>query len=77
MSLVSSAMYQLGMAARPGEPPPTPDLPAAQETIDLLGILQQKTQGNLTPEEDHLLSGGLQELRLAFVELSRRAGRIR
>jgi hypothetical protein len=77
MSLVSSAMYQLGMAAQAGQPPPRPDLGAAQETIDLLGILQQKTKGNLTPEEEHLLIGGLQELRLAFVEISRRAGRIR
>ena len=77
MSLVSSAMYQLGMAARPGERPPPADFPAAQETIDLLAVLEKKTQGNLTPEEIQLLSGGLQELRLAFVELSRRAGRIR
>ena len=77
MSLISQAMYQLGMAAAPGQAPPRPDLPAAQETIDLLGVLRAKTKGNLTPEEDHLLTGGLQELQLAFVELSRRAGRIR
>jgi hypothetical protein len=76
MSLISSAMYQLGMAAAPGQPPPRPDLPAAQETIDLLGVLRVKTKGNLTPEEEHLLTGGLQELQLAFVEISRRAGRI-
>jgi hypothetical protein len=77
MSLVSSAMYQLGMAARPGEIAPPPDLHAAQETIDILGLLQQKTKGNLTREEDELLTGSLQELRLAFVEMARRAGRIR
>ena len=77
MSLVTSAMYQLGMAARPGEPPPPADLPAARETIDLLAMLQQKTQGNLTHEEDQLLAGSLQELRLVFVEISRHSGRIR
>lgn len=77
MSLVSTAMYQLGLAARPGEPPPRPDLHAAQETIDLLALLSVKTKGNLTREEEALLSGSLQELRLAFVELARRAGRIR
>ena len=77
MSLVSSAMYQLGMAAPPGQVAPPPDLHAAQETIDIIGLLQQKTKGNLTPEEDELLNGSLQELRLAFVELSRRAGRMR
>ena len=77
MSLVTSAMLQLGMAGRPGEPPPPPDFAAAQETIDLLGVLQQKTQGNLTPGEEELLTGSLAELRLVFVELSRRAGRVR
>ena len=77
MSLVSTAMFQLGMAAPPGQPPPPADLPAAQETIDLLGLLQHKTQGNLTREEAELLAGSLQELRLVFVELSRRTGRIR
>ncbi|MBI4478870.1 MAG: DUF1844 domain-containing protein [Acidobacteria bacterium] len=77
MSLVTSAMYQLGMATRPGEPPPPADLPAARETIDLLAMLQQKTQGNLTREEDQLLAGSLQELRLVFVEISRHSGRIR
>ena len=77
MSLVTSAMYQLGMAARPGEVPPPADLPAARETIDLLAMLQEKTKGNLTPEEENLLSGSLQELRLAFVEITRMAGRIR
>jgi len=77
MSLVSTAMYQLGMATRPGEPPPPADLPAARETIDLLAMLQQKTQGNLTHEEEQLLAGSLQELRLVFVEISRHSGRIR
>jgi hypothetical protein len=77
MSLVTTAMYQLGMAARPGEQPPPADLQGAQETIDLLGLLQQKTKGNLTREEEELLIGSLQELRLAFVEISRRSGRIR
>ena len=77
MSLVTSAMLHLGMAGRPGEPPPPPDFAAAQETIDLLGLLQQKTQGNLTPGEEEVLTGSLTELRLVFVELSRRAGRVR
>jgi Domain of unknown function (DUF1844) len=77
MSLVTSAMYQLGMAARPGEIAPPPDLPAARETIDLLALLQVKTKGNLTSEEEKLLTGSLQELRLVFVEITRQAGRIR
>jgi hypothetical protein len=75
MSLLTTAMYQMGLAARPGEQPPSPDLAAAQETIDLLTALQEKTKGNLTPAESDILTGGLYELRMAFVELTRRYGR--
>ena len=75
LSLLTTAMFQMGLAARPGEPPPPPDLTAAQETIDLLLVLQEKTKGNLTKEEDDILTGGLYELRMAFVELTRRVGR--
>lgn len=75
MSLITTAMLQMGLAARPGEVAPPPDFAAAQETIELLQVLQQKTKGNLTPEEEDVLTGGLYELRMAFVELSRRAGR--
>ena len=75
MSLITTAMLQMGLAARPGEVQPPPDLAAAQETIELLQVLQLKTQGNLTPEEQGVLTGGLYELRMAFVELARRATR--
>ena len=62
MSLITTAMLQMGLAA-------------AQETIELLQVLQLKTQGNLTPQEQEVLTGGLYELRMAFVELARRAAR--
>ncbi|MBI4458529.1 MAG: DUF1844 domain-containing protein [Acidobacteria bacterium] len=75
MSLATTAMYQLGLAVRPGEVAPPPDLMAAQETIELLNVLQQKTRGNLTKEEERLLTNSLYELRMVFVELSQRAGR--
>ena len=75
MSLLTTAMFQMGLAARPGEPPPPPNLAAAQETIDLLLVLQEKTKGNLTKEEEEVLTGGLYELRMAFVEITRRTGR--
>jgi hypothetical protein len=76
MSLVSTAMLQLGLAARPGEVPASPDLPSAKETIDLIGILQEKTKGNLTLQEDKIFSGSLQELRMSFVELTKHSGKI-
>lgn len=75
MSLMTTAMLQMGLAARPGEQPPPPDFDAAQETIDLLTALQEKTKGNLTMAESDMLAGGLYELRMAFVELTRRMGR--
>jgi hypothetical protein len=75
MSLMTTAMFQMGLAARPGEQPPPPDFPAAQETIDLLTALQDKTKGNLSLAESDMLTGGLYELRMAFVELTRRLGR--
>ena len=75
MSLMTTAMFQMGLAARPGEQPPPPDFAAAQETIELLIALQEKTKGNLTPAEADMLTGGLYELRMAFVELTRRMGR--
>jgi len=71
MSLATSAMLQLGLAAAPGDAPRL-DLPAAKDTIDLMEILQAKTKGNLTLQEDELLTGTLYELRMAFVELTRR-----
>jgi hypothetical protein len=45
-----------------------PNLSAAAEMIDLIGLLQQKTRGNLTPEESELLEQVLHELRLRFVQ---------
>ncbi|MBI2815772.1 MAG: DUF1844 domain-containing protein [Acidobacteria bacterium] len=71
MSLATTAMYQLGLVKNHEEDQPRVDLEAAKETIDLLDILQQKTKGNLTQEEQGLLEGSLYELRMMFVELSK------
>ena len=77
MSLATTAMYQLGMVKSPQDEGPPVDLVAAKETIDLLDILQQKTMGNLTPEEEALLTGSLYELHMVFVDLSKNAGLVR
>ena len=50
------------------------DLDLAQETIDLLALLQEKTRGNLTTEEDRFLGALLYDLRLRFVQSMSRAG---
>ncbi len=49
------------------------DLPNAKYSIDLLGILQEKTKGNLTPEEDAQLASMLRDLRMEFVNASKAA----
>ncbi len=51
--------------------PAGPDLSAAKQMIDLLGILRDKTTGNLEPAEEQLLSSMLYDLRMRYVEVSR------
>lgn len=48
-----------------------PNLPAAQQMIDILALLEEKTRGNLTAEERQLLDQILYELRLRYVEARR------
>jgi uncharacterized protein DUF1844 len=70
MGLTTQALMHLGEIAEPGVPP-TPDLAAAKQMIDLLGILRDKTTGNLDPAEDQLLASMLYDLRMRYVEVSR------
>ena len=71
--LSTTAMFQLGMLPGPaGEPIPM-DLVNAHFTIDLLEVLHEKTQGNLTPDESKMLENVLYELRMTFVEVQKRA----
>ena len=68
---VEAAMH-MGLIHSPGEETPPVDLESARHLIDILGILQTKTRGNLTAEEDGLFEGMLADLRMQFVALSRR-----
>ncbi len=69
LSLSSSALVELGVAPPPGESSTAaPNLPAAQQTIEILEMLREKTRGNLTPDEERLLESVLHDLRLRFVE---------
>ena len=64
--LANAAFIHLGQAQDPSGGEATVDLPAAKEAIDLLGVLQKKTDGNLTPEEQALLESLLFKLRIDF-----------
>ena len=68
LSLGSSAVAYLGEAAGPGEEKPARNLPMAKHAIDLLSVLEEKTKGNLTSEEEQILEGLLFDLRLRYVE---------
>lgn len=68
ISMASSAMVHLGEVPDPVEGEPRPNLALARQTIDVLGVLKDKTQGNLDEEEEELLETLLYDLRMKFVE---------
>ena len=68
-SLQVGAMAGLGMLQGPDGKRPPVDLPAAKDAIDLLGILQEKTKGNLTKEEEEVLREGLYHLRMGYMAM--------
>ena len=74
LSLGSSAIVHLGEAPDPvsGQKREKPDFPMAQQSIDLLGMLQEKTRGNLTAEEARFLENMLFDLRMLYVQVSKR-----
>ena len=73
LSLASSAMIALGrMPAPDGQPHPL-DLETAKHLIDVLGMLEQKTKGNLDEAEAKLLASLIYDLRVAFVDARAKA----
>ncbi len=67
-SLSTSALLHLGEIPDPITQERTRDLPLAKQTIDILGMLQEKTRGNLTPDEDQLMRHILADLRWRYVK---------
>ena len=72
MSIASAAMMGLGLAPRPDTGKTEVDLDLARQNIDLLDLLQQKTKGNLSPDEANLLEKLLLECRTKYVEEARK-----
>jgi len=72
LSLGTTALYQLGVMADPASGEAAdPDPLIAQQTIDTLEMLHEKTRGNLDEGERKLIDSLLYELRMRFVELDR------
>jgi hypothetical protein len=68
-SLYMSSLMQLGLAHEPNGQPRL-DLLGARQTIDTLGLLAEKTKGNLTAAEQNFLHNALYELRMAYLEVT-------
>lgn len=70
-SILMQAQIQLGLVSfGEKDEQPEPNLPLARHSIDLLGMLQEKTRGNLVAEEQRLLENGLTELRFRYVQVA-------
>ena len=74
MSLSTEALVHLGEMADPASGQAHRDLPMAQQLIDILGMLRDKTRGNLDQNEQSLLDAILFDLRMKYVEIARRSG---
>ena len=68
LSLSHSTLVHLGDAPDPSTGKPARSLPLAKQNIDLLALLEDKTKGNLTGEEERVLEQTLYDLRMRFVE---------
>jgi hypothetical protein len=67
-SISTSALIQLGEIEDPMSQQAVKNLPLAKQTIDLIGMLKEKTKGNLTPDEAKLIENILFDLRMRYVK---------
>jgi len=70
MSLNTAALYHCGELADPETGESHKDLVLVKHTIDTLDLLKEKTEGNLTKDEENLLETVLYDLKLRYVKLA-------
>ena len=70
-SLNASALVNLGIIADPSSGATEKNLPIAKQTIDIMDMLQLKTKGNLTVDEESILKSILYDLKLMYVKESK------
>jgi hypothetical protein len=73
-SVYLTAIMQLGGATREGQQPQV-DIMGARQSVDMLGVIAEKTKGNLSADESRLLDSALFELRMAFLEITQALAR--
>ena len=67
-SLSTSALIQLGEIQDPVSKQSEKNLPLAKQTIDLIGMLREKTKGNLTSDEEKFMDNILYDLKIRYVK---------
>ena len=72
LSLASSALISLGKMPHPGGEEIEIDLETAKHLIDVIGMLEVKTKGNLDDAEEKLLQSLLYDLRVAYVDAQKK-----
>jgi hypothetical protein len=68
--LTTQALFALGLLQVKGQEKREPDLELAKYNIDMLQTLQEKTKGNLSTEEETVLSNTLNDLRMGYVQVA-------
>jgi len=68
--LATQALFSLGLLQMKGQEEKKPDLELAKYNIDMLETIEEKTKGNLTEEEEKVLSTTLSELRMGYVRVA-------
>lgn len=74
MSLNASILVNLGLETDPISREKVVNLSLARQTIDILGMLEQKTKGNLEDDERRLLNHMLYELRILYIKAKEKPG---
>lgn len=74
LSLSSSAAFHLGLTPHPEKNNCCTNLPMAKQTIDILHLLQEKTKGNLTGEEERLLEDIIDSLQRKYDKIKEQCG---
>jgi len=72
--LTTQALFALGLLQIRGQEEREPDLELARYNIDMLQTLEEKTKGNLTPEEQQVLRNTLSDLRMGYVSVANQLG---
>ncbi|HZL89253.1 MAG TPA: DUF1844 domain-containing protein [Pirellulaceae bacterium] len=71
-TLATQALHSMGVIEIPGAPQSEVNFDVAKHLIDTVAVLEEKTKGNVTPEEAKLLEDALHQLRLAFVQVQKK-----